>query len=110
MPCSLMDLNVVAFVCCLSRVAIVVFRQSRSKTLAEGDGIEFPAAVSQATKVQLLKDHFRIITDVSVLPTPLLKAFQEKGGSRSLLANPGAKFNPSDVIWDASVPRKRLIL
>jgi len=101
---------VVAFVCCMSAVAIVVFRQSRSKPLTEGAGIEFPAAVSQATKVQLLKDDFRIITDVSVLPTPVLKAFQEKSGSRSLLANPGAKFNPSDVIWDASVPRKRLIL
>src|SRR5438128_7484025 len=101
---------VVAFVCCMSAVAIVVFRQSRSKPLTEGAGIEFPAAVSQATKVQLLKDDFRIITNVSVLPTPVLKAFQEKGGSRSLLANPGAKFNPSDVIWDASVPRKRLIL
>src|SRR5207245_11101791 len=55
-------------------------------------------------------DDFRIITDLSVLPTSVLKAFQEKSGSRSLLANPGAKFNPSDVIWDASVPRKRLIL
>src|SRR5256886_12982711 len=101
---------VVAFVCCMAAVAIVVFRQSRSKPLTEGAGIEFPAAVSQATKVQLLKDDFRIITDVSVLPTPVLKAFQEKSGSRSLLANPGAKFNPSDVIWDASVPRNRLIL
>src|SRR5438093_7782803 len=101
---------VVAFICCLSAVALIVFRQSRSRPLAEAAGIEFPAAVSQTTKVQLLKGDFRIITDVSVLPSPVLKAFQERGGSRSHLANPGAKFNPSDVIWDTSVPRKRLIL
>jgi len=101
---------VTAFVCCLSAVTIIVFRQSRSRPLAEAAGIAFPAAVSQATKVQLLKDDFRIITDVSVLPTGVLKAFQEKGGSRSLLANPGAKFNPTDVIGDASVPHRRLIL
>src|SRR5437867_13279919 len=91
---------VVAFVCCLSAVAIVVFRQSRSKPLTEGAGIEFPAAVSQATKVQLLKDDFRIITAVSVLPTPVLKALQENSGCRSLLPNPGAEFDPKDGLGD----------
>jgi hypothetical protein len=100
----------VAFMCCLSAAAIIVILQRKSKPLGEAPIIEFPSSVSQATKAQLLKDDFRIVTDVSALPTPVLKAFQEKGGSRSLLANPGAKFNPTDVIWDASVPRKRLIL
>ncbi len=99
----------VLFVVCLFAVAMLVLWPRTSAPLAEAPTVEFPSAVSREEKLQLLKDDFRIITDVNALPTPVLRTFKEKGGARLVLANPGAKFNPSDFISDASVPRRRLI-
>jgi len=100
----------VALLCCLLAVTILVIRQRTPKPLGEAPSVRFPSAVSQTTKVSLLRDDFEIVTDVSALPSSVLKLFQEKGGARFLLANPGAKFIAGDVIWDASVPHRRLVL
>ena len=39
----------------------------------------------------------------------MLQTFTEEGGPRLLMANPGQKFEETDVILDATVPRERLI-
>jgi hypothetical protein len=58
---------------------------------------------------QFLDSDFVIIKDVNALPGPVLKAFTEIDGARPVMANPGKKFEVTDVIIDASVPRERLI-
>jgi hypothetical protein len=58
---------------------------------------------------QFLDGNFVIIKNVNAFPKPVLQAFTEVGGSRPVMANPGKKFEVTDVIWDASLPRERLI-
>jgi hypothetical protein len=100
----------IAVICLLpAAIAIIVFRQHRS-TPAETPHVGLPSTVAQTTGAQLLSDDFKIVSDVNALPASVLRIFQEKGSSRVLMANPGAKFNPSDVILDEAVPPKRLIL
>ena len=46
---------------------------------------------------------------LSKIPRPVLRVFTEVGGSRPVMANPGKRFEATDVIRDESIPRKRLI-
>src|SRR5215469_7121916 len=82
----------------------------RLRPLGESPGIEFPAVpTSQAEAEQFLDGDFQVITDMEALPEPVIKAFTEKGGSRLTVANPGKRFQVSDVVWDESLPWKRLL-
>ena len=65
--------------------------------------------MSKAEALEFLQGEFTIIKDVKSLPSPVLKAFTEIGGSRPVMANPSQKFEVGDVIFDASVPQKRLL-
>lgn len=65
--------------------------------------------MSQSTREQFLAGDFTIVKEARALPRPVLQLFTEKGGSRLLMANPGKDFNATDVIYDGSIPRKRLI-
>jgi hypothetical protein len=58
---------------------------------------------------QFLAGDFRIVRDMKALPEPVVEAFTETGGSRLTIANPGERFEATDVIWDESVPRRRLL-
>jgi hypothetical protein len=69
----------------------------------------FPRGFPLSVKLASLNRDFQIISDVNHLPPSVLKFFQEPGGGRLLIANPGGKFNATDVINDASIPRRRLI-
>lgn len=71
---------------------------------------EFPRiAVAQAARERFLDADFIIVKDVKALPRSVLRLFTEEGGSRLLMANSGEDFNATDVIYDKSTPRKRLI-
>lgn len=76
--------------------------------LGEAPPITFPS-ISTAEVQHFLDGDFKPITDVRSLPRPVLLAFTEQSGSRLLIANPGKKFEATDVIYDASLPQKRLI-
>jgi hypothetical protein len=65
--------------------------------------------MTQSARERFLDADFKILKDVEALPQPVLQRFTENGGSRLLMANPGQKFNATDVIYDASIPRMRLI-
>ena len=47
--------------------------------------------------------------DMKALPEPVIKAFTETGGSRLPVANPGERFQTTDLVWDESLPWKRLL-
>jgi hypothetical protein len=102
----------IGLVCLMLSVGGVMLLKQRhaTKPLGERPSLNFPSEVSQSMKVKLLMDDFSTINSVSALPPAVLETFREKGGSRAVLVDPGAHFNPRDVISDASVPRKRLIL
>jgi hypothetical protein len=86
------------------------YRTPVSRPLGEGPRIQLPAArFSESARRQFLDGDFKIVTDVRALPAPVLQTYTEQGGSRLLMANPGQKFEATDVIQDASVPRERLI-
>jgi hypothetical protein len=82
-----------------------------SQPLREGPLISYPIAeFSSAARQSFLTGNFKVIKHVKELPEPVQRVFTEDGGSRSLMADPGKEFLAGDVIYDASVPRKRLIL
>src|SRR5689334_24851745 len=65
--------------------------------------------MSQSAAADLLSRDFKIITRMKDLPAPILDLFTEAHGKRLLMADPGEKFESTDLIIDESVPRKRLI-
>jgi hypothetical protein len=96
----------------LAFVAFLVARwwKAADKPLGEAPLAEVPKTeMTQSGRERFLAADFIVLKDVRALPQPVLQLFTEKGGSRLLMANPGNDFNATDVIYDASVPRKRLI-
>jgi hypothetical protein len=80
------------------------------KPLGEAPPLNFSSSgMSESERQHFLDGDFRIIKDARALPGPVLETFTEQGGSRLLIANPGKNFIAGDVIYDSSVPRKRLI-
>ena len=82
------------------------------RTLGEPRLVENIGSMSQSSMQQFLDGDFRIVRDMKALPEPVVKAFTERGGSRLTIANPGERFEATDVRilpWDESVPRRRLL-
>jgi hypothetical protein len=89
---------------------VIHYRSPVSRPLGEAPRIEFhPAQFSELEKQHFLDGNFKIVKDVRALPSSVLQTFTERDGLRLLIANPGQKFEVTDVIDDASVPRERLI-
>jgi hypothetical protein len=104
----------IAFVC-LGLFAVVCgsiayLRKSKSLPLGEAPSIEYPSEkIGESATRQFLEGSFTLIHDVRNLPPPVLRGFTEVGGSRLVIANPGEDFRATDVIYDSSLPSKRLI-
>lgn len=92
----------------LAAAAVIVL--GKGKPLGPESRIEFSTtALQKAEILEFLQGEFTISRDVRYLPAPMVKVFTEVGGSRPVMANPGQRFVAGDVIFDASVPRKRLL-
>jgi hypothetical protein len=86
------------------------YLKSKSPPLGEGPLIMFPVEQISASERQLFLDgSFSLIKDVKLLPVPVLRAFTEQGGTRPVMANPRQDFQAGDVVFDPSLPWKRLI-
>ena len=82
----------------------------RLRRLGDSPPIQFPAVpIPQSEVEQFLDGDFRLIKDVKALPEPVIKAFTETDGSRLAIANPGKRFQVTDLVWDESLPWKRLL-
>ena len=90
-------------------VIVLALREREPKPLGEAPPLDFSSAMSQSARQQFLDGDFTIIRDARVLPGPVRQAFTEHNGSRLLIANPGKEFLVGDVIYDPTVPQKRLI-
>jgi len=83
---------------------------TRRQPLGEAPLIQFQKTAKPNESVKIfLSGDFEIIKSVAALPEPIRKLYTEAGGSRFVLADPWQKFEATDVIRDASLPRKRLI-
>ena len=105
-------LKVAAILAAGTCIAIFVAYPNKSKSPALGNApqVQFPSEnLAPTAAKQFLDGSFSLIKDVQSLPAPVLRAFTEQGGSRLLMANPGKDFRVGDVIYDPTVPSKRLI-
>jgi hypothetical protein len=101
--------GLVCFAVFVIALGAFVWQKSRLPALGEAPYIEFPST-SAAQAEEFLNGNFSPITNVRNLPSPVLTAFTERGGSRLVIVDPGEKFRATDVVYDATLPSKRLIL
>jgi hypothetical protein len=72
--------------------------------------IKFAAPnMSSAERREFLNADYRIVRKVADLPAGIRKLYTVKGGSRVAIADPGEKFEATDVINDPDLPSRRLI-
>ncbi len=71
---------------------------------------EFHKRLSLAEKQHILDGPFTVVTKTEDMPASAKQAFAKITGEPSFaLANPGQKFQLTDVIVDRSLPRRRLV-
>ena len=94
----------------VAAISVGYWRKSKLSPPAEAPRIEYPSEImAQSARQQFLEGSFSLIENVRNLPAPVLRAFSEQGGSRLVMADPGKNFRATDVIYDSSLPSKRLI-
>lgn len=72
--------------------------------------IKFAAPnMSSAERQTFLTGDYRISRTVAELPAGIRELYTVKGGSRIAMADPGERFEATDVITDPNLPRRRLI-
>jgi len=71
--------------------------------------IKFAAPnMSSIERQAFLTADYRIVRKVADLPTGIRKLYTVKGGSRVAIADPGERFEATDVITDPNLPSRRL--
>jgi len=65
--------------------------------------------MSSVERQTFLTAEYRIVQKVADLPAGIRKLYTVKGGSRVAIADPGERFEATDVITDPDLPRRRLI-
>jgi hypothetical protein len=102
------------FVClvlfAITAIGVYDWRKTKLPPLGASPLIEYPSSkTAQSQAQQFLDGTFFLVRDVRNLPAPVLRAFTEQGGSRLVIANPGKNFRATDVVYDPTLPSKRLI-
>jgi hypothetical protein len=65
--------------------------------------------MSSLERQTFLTADYRIVQKVAHLPAGIQKLYTVKGGSRVAIADPGERFEATDVVTDPDLPRRRLI-
>jgi hypothetical protein len=65
--------------------------------------------MSSVERRAFLTADYRLVQKVADLPAGMRKLYTVKGGSRVAMADPGERFEATDVITDPDLPRRRLI-
>ena len=69
-----------------------------------------PGVLSGALRVHMKDERFQIVTSVRGLPLGVRDELQTLFGTQSLdIADPGARFQVTDVIVDSKLPNRRLV-
>ena len=81
-----------------------------AQPLREAPRLEFQQGGDPKAEIEaFMHDDFAIVKNLRGLPKPVLRAFTEEGGSRLVIVNPSKEFLETDVVYDSSLPNKRLI-
>lgn len=76
----------------------------------EPEPIKFVAPnMSSREREAFLAADYEILQTISDLPAGIRSLYTVKGGSHIAMANPGERFEATDVITDPTLPRRRLI-
>ncbi len=91
--------------------SIAHLRRSKVTPLGQAPRIEYApeSTMTQLARQQFLQGNFSSIKNMHDLPPSVLRAFTEEGGSRLVMADPGKDFRATDVVYDSTLPSKRLI-
>ena len=69
-----------------------------------------PATLSAALRAHVKDERFQIVTSVRGLPLGVREELQTLFGSNTLdIAEPGARYQVTDVVVDPNLPRRRLV-
>jgi hypothetical protein len=72
---------------------------------------QFHIRLSPAQKEHILDGQFNEVTKTEAMPVDAKQAFAKITGEPSFaLANPGQKYQVTDVVVDRTLPRRRLVL
>jgi hypothetical protein len=94
----------------VAAISVAHLRKSKVPPLRQAPRIEYPSqTVTQLARQDFLQGSFSSIKNMQDLPPSVLRAFTEQSGSRLVMADPGKDFRATDVIYDSTVPSKRLI-
>ena len=83
---------------------------STSESISNSPAVRFHRSLSISEREHLLDGDFRIVSSTSNLPAPIKLAFATVTGEKQfLLANPGAKYQVTDVVDEPELPFRRLV-
>jgi hypothetical protein len=107
---STLVIIIACFLFAVARTGMLRYSGKVLRPLGEPPQIGSPSGrISQSALQQFLYGNFKILTEVKTLPSSVLQVFAERDGSRLFMANPGEKFQATDVVQNASLPRMRLL-
>jgi hypothetical protein len=76
-----------------------------------GGQVTAPVVLSEALRAHVKDERFGIVTSIRGLPLGVREGLQTLFGSRTLdIAEPGAKFQVTDVILEPNLPIRRLVV
>jgi len=91
-------------------IALFHYRIGPYRPLQEQVPVSFPSTdLPAAERASFLDGDFALIDKMRALPPSIIANYTELNGNWLTMADPGRKFLAGDVIYDASIPRKRLI-
>jgi hypothetical protein len=91
-------------------IALFHYQIGPYRPLRERATVNFPStAMDEVERASFLDGNFMIADKMRALPSAIIAVYTELDGKRLTMADPGRQFEAGDVIYDASIPRKRLI-
>ena len=79
-------------------------------TVVVGGQAAAPVVLPEGLRAHLKGERFGIVTSIRGLPLGVRDSLQELFGTQTLeIAEPGAKFQVTDVVVDPKLPRRRLV-
>ena len=85
-------------------------RVAASRPMGDWDHLKFHRALSPEERGHVLDGQYAIVTSAAKLPDAVKQAFATiTGGEHFLLANPGEKYQVTDVIDEPGLPFRRLV-
>src|SRR5690349_19087585 len=91
-------------------IALFHYQIGPYRPLQEPVPMNLPSsAMSESERVDFVEGAFSIVHKMRALPPTILGNYREVNGNRLTIVDPGQRFRAGDVIYDASMPRKRLI-